>query len=126
MVARQSKKLESGFQKELMDDIRKMFPGCIIQKLDPKYQQGIPDWLILFEDRWAVLEAKRGIDEPAQPNQEWFIERMNSMSFGAFVYPENKEEVLHALQSALQPRRKARVAKREQVPVVELHTRSAA
>lgn len=93
-------RLEREFQPKLIAELRELFPGCIIQKNDSGYQQGIPDLLILWEDRWAALECKKSKDAPTRPNQEWFVEKMNKMSFSAIVYPENKKEVLDALQAA--------------------------
>lgn len=96
-------KLESDFQKDLMDEIRRLYPGCVIVKNDPNYLQGFPDWTIFYKDRWAVLEAKKSEDADIQPNQPYYVELLDRMSFSRFVYPENKEEVLRGLQKALQP-----------------------
>ena len=91
-------KLESKFQKELMDEIKDRYPGCIILKNDSGYIQGFPDWTILYKDKWAVLETKRNDKASHQPNQEYYVDKLNSMSFSRFVYPENKEQVLEELQ----------------------------
>lgn len=91
-------KLESKFQKELMDEIRKQYPGCVILKNDSSYIQGFPDWTILYKDKWAVLEAKRSRTADKQPNQPYYVDKLNSMSYSRFVYPENKDEVLQELQ----------------------------
>lgn len=96
-MARTKKQLESKFQKNLMDEIREAYPGCVILKNDSGYIQGIPDWTILYKDKWAVLEAKRDKDAPAQPNQPRYVEQLDNMSFSRFVYPENKTEVLNEL-----------------------------
>lgn len=90
--------LESKFQREVIDDLKDLFPNCLIVKQDAGYIQGIPDLLILFNDRWAALEIKRWERARIQPNQEYYVDLMNHMSFAAFIYPENKEEILHALQ----------------------------
>ena len=90
-------KLESKFQKELMDKIRKQYPGCVILKNDSSYIQGFPDWTILYKDKWAVLEAKRSKNAAKQPNQEYYVDTLNNMSFSRFVYPENSEEVLEEI-----------------------------
>jgi len=87
-------KLESKFQKELMDKIRDRYPGCVILKNDSSYIQGFPDWTILYKDKWAVLEAKRSKNAAKQPNQEYYVDTLNNMSFSRFVFPENSEEVL--------------------------------
>lgn len=95
-------KLESQFQKELMDEIKKRYPGCFILKNDSGYIQGVPDWLILYKDKWAALEAKRSRTARKQPNQEYYVDQLDNMSFSRFVYPENKEEVLRELQQAFE------------------------
>ena len=87
-------KLESKFQKELMDKIRDRYPGCVILKNDSSYIQGFPDWTILYKDKWAVLEAKRAKNAAKQPNQEYYVNKLNNMSFSRFVFPENSDEVL--------------------------------
>lgn len=87
-------KLESKFQKDLMDKIRAEYPGCVVLKNDSSYIQGFPDWTILYKDKWVVLEAKRAKNARRQPNQEHYVEQLNGMSLSRFVYPENEEEVL--------------------------------
>ena len=95
-----SSRFESGFQDKLRDDIKKMLPGCMIFKMDQI--QGIPDLLVLHRDKWASLEVKRSAKEKRQPNQEYYVDKMNEMSFSRFVCPENKEEVLRDLQRAFE------------------------
>lgn len=90
-------KLESKFQKELMDEIRARYPGCVIIKNDSGYIQGFPDWTVLYKDKWAVLETKREKNAKHQPNQDYYVTQLNSMSFSRFVYPENKDDILTEL-----------------------------
>ena len=92
-------KKENRFQSELISDIEKMFPGCMVLKNDTQYIQGIPDLTILYENKWAALECKRSRDASFRPNQREYIEQLNKMSYCSAVYPENKEEVLNELQS---------------------------
>ena len=94
-------RLERDFQAKLIKELKVMFKGCIIVKNDPNYIQGIPDLLILYNDRWAALEVKRSATAHHQPNQEYYVDLMDQMSFAAFIYPENKEEILYELQQAL-------------------------
>lgn len=103
---------ENRFKTNLIRELYEMFPGCIITHLDPNEIQGIPDLLILYEDKWAVLEGKDYATAPHRPNQDYYVDLMNRMSFAAFIYPENKEEVLYELQKALRPRRTARISRR--------------
>lgn len=104
---------ESAFQKGLIDDLKKRFPGCMVLKNDPNYIQGIPDLLVLYEGRWAALECKKAKQASHQPNQDYYVERMNEMSFSRFVYPENKENVLDELQQSFQSCRPARFSRGE-------------
>lgn len=92
--------LERNFQSGLIRELKDMFPGCIVTKLDSNYIQGIPDLLVLYKDKWATLECKQRSSASKRPNQPYYVDRMNQMSFSAFIYPENKEEVLDDLQRA--------------------------
>lgn len=97
------RQLESIFQGKLIKTLERLFPGCIVLKNDSGYQQGIPDLSIFWGVYWAMLEVKprepRG-PQDFEPNQEWFIEKTNVMSFCACIYPENERAVLHDLQQA--------------------------
>lgn len=108
-------KKESKFQAELIKELEALYPDCVILKNDPNYKQGFPDLTIFYKDRWAVLECKRSEDERHQPNQDYYVEKLNGMSYSSFIFPENKEKVLNDLEQAFKPRRKSRVSKREQV-----------
>lgn len=90
-----STKLESGFQDGLRKDLKKLFPGCMIFKMDQV--QGIPDLLILFKNKWATLECKKYTSAKKQPNQDYYVDLMNKMSFSRFISPENKQDVLNEL-----------------------------
>lgn len=93
-----AKMKESVFQKKLKDTIRERLPGCIILKNDPTCIQGIPDLTILYNDHWATLEVKRSIDESHRPNQDYYVNLMNGMSFSSFVCPENMEEIIDEME----------------------------
>lgn len=105
--------LEAKFQADLVKKLRRIFPGCVILKNDPDYLQGIPDLLILWHDKWAMLEVKGAIDAPEQPNQQYYVDLLNEMSFSAFISPETEEDVLYDLQQAFGSRRSARVPVRQ-------------
>jgi len=92
--------LENRFKTQLITDLKKIFPGCIILHPDPTELQGIPDLLILYGDKWATLEGKKSVTAPHRPNQDYYVELMNDMSFSSFIFPENKEEVLYELQQS--------------------------
>lgn len=92
-------KLERVFQKDLVKEIKEKLKGCIVMKNDSSYIQGIPDWIILFKDKWALLEVKKSAKARKQPNQEYYVNKANAMSFARFIFPENKDEVLRDLFS---------------------------
>ncbi len=96
------------YQAQLIKDLHALFPGCIILKNDTDYLQGLPDLLILYRNKWAMLEVKVSEDALEQPNQEYYIGLFNGMSFAAFIYPENEMDVLDELQHAFSTRRSAR------------------
>lgn len=93
--------IESNFQKKLIDELRDRFPDSIILKNDPNYIAGIPDLLILNGNKWASLEVKKSAKAKHRPNQDYYVDKMNKMSYSSFVYPENKEDVLNDLERSL-------------------------
>lgn len=90
--------LESVFQKNLIREVKERFPGAIVLKTDPNYIQGFPDLLILWKQHWAALECKQKPDAHKQPNQEFYVDILNQMSYAAFIDPNNKGKVLDELE----------------------------
>lgn len=90
-------KLESKFQRHLKLRLKEQYPGCRVLKMDANECQGMPDLLILFEDKWAALEVKRSEKASHRPNQDYYIDKLNKMSFARFIFPENEEEVFKDL-----------------------------
>ena len=103
--------LENKFKTKLIEEIEEMLPGCMVLHLDPNEIQGIPDLLVLYKNKWAVLEGKKSANATHRPNQDYYVDLMDSMSFARFIYPENKEEVLNELYEAFRPRRTARISR---------------
>lgn len=94
--------LEREYQSLLIKRLERMFPGCIVLTLDPNFVQGIPDLLILLPGgKWAVLEVKASEKSKLRPNQAYYVEKWGQLAFSSFIYPENEEEVLYALQRSL-------------------------
>lgn len=93
------------YQRDLIKKIKTMFPGCFILKNDPAFMQGVPDILILYRDRWAMLEVKMDASSNVQPNQQYYIDQLGEMSYASFINPSTEERVLNELQLALGPRR---------------------
>lgn len=98
-------KKENKFQADLIKEIKDRFNGCVVMKNDPNYIQGIPDLTVLYKDHWAALECKDEAKASHQPNQDYYISKMNDMSYASFIYPENKEDVLNEMEQAFQSRR---------------------
>ena len=94
---------ENKFQSDLIKELKDIFPGCIVLKNDPNYIQGIPDLTIFYNNKWAVLECKKDKNAKHRPNQRYYVDKMNNMSFARTIYPENKQEVLNELQQAFRP-----------------------
>lgn len=96
---------ERDFQSKVVSKLKAMFPGAIIHKQDACKKKGIPDILILYGAKWAALEFKKHKPSPSdyRNNQEYYIDRINKMSFCRVIYPENEKEVLDDLQQALRP-----------------------
>ena len=96
--------LESRFQSKLIKEIKGKFPGAIVLKNDPKYLQGFPDLVVLYLGKFFVLECKKSKNAHHRPNQGYYIRKLGEMVHAAFVYPENKEEVLHAMEKTFRAR----------------------
>lgn len=101
---------EKKYQLQLIKTLTEMFPGCVIHKRDPRDVQGIPDLTIFWGQCWAMLEVKASATASHQPNQDYYVEQLDDMSFAAFIYPENEQEVLSELQRSFGSIRKARIS----------------
>lgn len=95
-------KLENDYKSKLKKRIEERFPGCVVLKNDEQLMQGIPDMTILYGPRWAVLEVKRDKYAPFEPNQEYYLEYLNDMSFASVIFPAIEAEVLDAVQRAFE------------------------
>lgn len=95
-------KNENRFQAELIKEIKQQIPDCFVLKNDgSNTPQGFPDLTILYKDKWGTLECKKTEDSGKQPNQEYYVNTLNGMSFSRFISPENKKEVLDELYKTL-------------------------
>lgn len=98
-------KKENAFQAALIKELKVIFPGCMVLKNDSSYCQGIPDLILLYKNNWAMLECKRNGSSSHRPNQDYYIQKCNKMSYASFISPDNKERVINELQQAFQSRR---------------------
>lgn len=97
--------LERQYQAQLIVRIIERFGGlnrCRVMINDPNLpgQQGIPDLTVFVGNQWALLEVKASEKSKLRPNQEWWVKKWSEVTFCSFIYPENEEEVLNALQQA--------------------------
>lgn len=107
---------ENHFQSALIKEIKGKLEDCVILKNDgSNVPQGFPDLLILYKNQWGALECKREEKADKQPNQEYYVDKLDDMSFSRFISPENKEEVLNELYSTFGLSRSTRVSRRKQV-----------
>lgn len=104
--------LERDYQAYVIKKIKRLLPGCVILKNDSGYMPGVPDLTILHGPRWAMLEVKISKAARNQPNQTYYVEELDRMSFAAFIYPSNEEYVLNDLQQALGAHRTTRIPQR--------------
>lgn len=100
---------ENRYKRHIIKRLEREFPGCVVLKNDSSYLQGIPDFTVLYNWTWAMLEVKDHEDSPEQPNQEYYVQDMSRLSYAAFVYPENEDEVFLELQQAFASARSARL-----------------
>jgi len=98
---------EAAFQSRLIRKLKRIFPGCVVLKNDPQQTQGILDLTILWGPFWGMLEVKAERDSRRRPNQDYYVEVLDDMSFAAYIFPDNEEEVLLALQETFASRRAA-------------------
>lgn len=91
--------LEGPYKTQLTRRLYERFPNRImVVRLDSALLQGVPDMGVLFEGGfWAILEAKTSMTARRQPNQEFYVQKLNDMCFAAFICPENEEAVLNEL-----------------------------
>ena len=97
--------LERDYQKKLVKKLKDIFPGCYVIKNDAQLKQGIPDLLVLYHNKWVALEVKRSESEyqkavsgKGRPNQDYNVQRMNKMSYAAFIYPEIEEKIFSEIK----------------------------
>lgn len=102
---------ESRYQRTIIQRLEEEFPGCVVLKNDPNYIQGMPDLVVLYHDRWAMLEVKASRTAAVRPNQEHYISLLAQMSYAAFVYPEIEDRIFYELQLTFGDRRQTRISK---------------
>ena len=100
---------ENAYQAKLIKKLKAMYPDAIVLKGDANRIQGICDILVLRGNTWVGLECKRNAKAPHRPNQDYYVDKMNQMSYASFIFPENEEEILDEVQRALGGKGKTRI-----------------
>ena len=95
-------KLESAFQHEVIRELKRRWPGCIVMKNATGAKDGFPDLTVYIGRIWAMLECKRCKSAPHRPNQDWWVDHLNKMGFARFIYPENRRSVMKDLERYVQ------------------------
>lgn len=93
--------LERKFKKKVIEELHDIYPGAVLIGLDPEEIQGIPDLLFLYGPFWGTFETKRNLFSPVRPNQAFWVDKMNRMSYSSFLFPENKNDVFQDLDKTL-------------------------
>jgi len=97
--------LESEYQAGLIKRIIQRFgpDRTRVQINDPNMpgSQGIPDLTVYVGPYWFLLEVKASAKSKMRPNQEYWIQKWGEQTFCSFIYPENEEEVLDAMERSL-------------------------
>lgn len=97
--------LEREYQAELIKRIIHRFGAdrTRVTINDPNMpgQQGIPDLTVYIGPKWFLLEVKASAKSKLRPNQEYWVNKWGEQTFCSFIYPENEEEVLDAMERSL-------------------------
>ena len=90
---------ETDFKRKLYKEIRERFPGTEVIINDANYIQGFPDATVYFPNgKYILLEGKRESNSSRRPNQDYYVNESPLKNNAMFVYPENKNEVMAALE----------------------------
>ena len=94
--------LESEFRKAFLEEVQNRIDplnkGFLFFLNASNAFRSFPDIVILGSHKWAALEFKKSKRASHQPNQEYYINKLNEIGYASFVYPENAEEILNDLE----------------------------
>lgn len=94
--------LESEFKRKFKNMLEQSYPGCVLVDINPEQFRSFPDLLFLYDKFWATFEMKRTVGSAVRPNQPYWVEKLDNMSFSRFVEPGTAKEVLDDLARAIQ------------------------
>lgn len=93
--------LEKDFQAKILRWLKSQ--GCVTLKYEANAttKAGVADIFFCKEGFYGFLECKKSKNAKKRPGQQAFIDKMAEWSYGAFVYPENWEEIKKTLGEML-------------------------
>lgn len=93
--------LEKDFQATVIRWLKKQ--GCVVLKYEANAttRAGVADVFFCKEGFYGFLECKKSKNAKKRPGQQAFIDKMAEWSYGAFVYPENWDEIKKTLGEML-------------------------
>lgn len=92
---------ENRYQRHIVERLHMTFDRPLILKNDANLIQGIMDLTVVTHSFIFFLEVKASEMAPFQPNQEYYLNRVQEMGHNSWVvYPENEEEVWREIYAA--------------------------
>ena len=92
-------KNENKYRQDLVKKIKEIFPDIIIIHGNPNEIQGIPDLILFYKNKYAMIETKKLKKSKKQQNQDYYIDFIKDWgSFASFVQRDNEEVVLNELR----------------------------
>ena len=111
-----AKQLEAQFKKRFIDRFKNRMDELEIPLEVEQQKSNRRSWLdtiFLGPCVWAMLEFKKDEDANHQPNQDYYVDKLNRMCYAAFVSPENEEMVFNEMEELFKLGRNACVLKSE-------------
>ena len=89
---------EADFQSKFISWARKQGFKCFKQQMNATTRAGTPDCFLFLEGWWGWIEFKKSKNAKKRPGQQQNVDWANENSWGAFVYPENEDEIKEYLK----------------------------
>lgn len=91
---------EAIFKKQFINDFKgemqQLGIDCEVYQ-NKSQRRSTLDTIFLGPGCWAMLEFKEDEKSPHQPNQDYYVEKLNNMCYATFVYPQNANKVMEDL-----------------------------
>lgn len=93
--------LEKDFQAKVIKWLRSKGFKCFKQQMNATTRAGTPDLFIFKEGWWGWIEFKKSKNAAKRPGQQENIDWAQENSWGAFVWPENFEQIKDELENLI-------------------------